>query len=270
MSTTPERSAPAGAPSPVGRLPGLQAWAAAVFVGLGLLLAFAALLVSLRLEKALTDLVEARAALIARQVADTVEGGLRFGVALADQTETPRRLQALAQRDPELLLLAVLDEQGRPLVRQTVLASPPGLAGRPVERLLARRPGASAEPVRKVWRDGRHIHVLLPVRDASGLPLGAVWVLYAADGPQAAFEESLRHLGLWAAGLTVVGTLLLTGLLGLLSRRLEPAVAAAGVAPVARWPVLPVPQALGTLSRLEAELALQVPPAPPATPGGRP
>lgn len=264
-------------PTPdAARLPGLGAWVAVIGVGLSLLLLFAALLVSLRLEKALTDLVEARAVLVARQLADAVEGGLRFGVPLADQTEIPRKIAALKLNDTGLTHMALLNDQGQPVVLPSTLpATPTGSATarpetRTVQRLLARKAAATADPPRKVWLEGADIHVLMQVRDASGFASGAVWVVYSAREPQTAFAHSLQRLSGWAVAMAVGVTLMLGGMLWALSRRTARALDALGrpevADQVAAWPLLPAPQALRTLARLEAELATLAPPASPASP----
>ncbi len=103
--------------------PGWRAWWLSTTAVLGLLLLLAAVLVSLRLEKALSDLVEARAVLVGRQVVDVAEGGLRFGVPLAGQTETARKIQALMQGDARLRHLSLRDENGR------VAGTPPATGG---------------------------------------------------------------------------------------------------------------------------------------------
>jgi hypothetical protein len=249
--------------SPSARLPGPWAWTAAIGVALSLLLLFAALLVSLRLEKALADLVEARALLVAQQLGDAVEGGLRFGVPLADQTETPRKMQALAQNDPALEHMALLDDQGRTVVRHAAANVAPTLEPRQLLRLMARKAGGTALAPRKVWREGPHFHVLVQVRDASGFASGAVWVVYSALGPQTTFDDSLHTLGGWALAMAAGVTLLLSALLAWLSRRMTAALdpLAHAATPGAPWPVLPVPQALDTLARLESELSRLSPPA---------
>lgn len=251
---------------PPARLPGPWAWTVAIGVALSLLLLFAALLVSLRLEKALADLVEGRALLVAQQLGDAVEGGLRFGVPLADQTETPRKMQTLAQNDPELEHMALLDDQSRTVVQHATANASPTLEPRQLMRLMARKAGAGGAALapRKVWREGRHFHVLLQVRDASGFASGAVWVVYSAQGPQTTFEDSLRTLGGWALAMAAGVTLLLSALLVWLSQRMTAALEPLTQAntPGDPWPVLPVPQALGTLARLEVELSrLESPPA---------
>ena len=98
--------------APARQLPARAAWVAVLGMSVLGMLLFASLLVSLRLEKALTELFEDRAELMARQLTSAIEGGLRFGVPLADQAETPRKMAALSQLDPELLALVLFDEKG--------------------------------------------------------------------------------------------------------------------------------------------------------------
>lgn len=239
--------------------PGWRAWWLTTTAVLGLLLLLAALLVSLRLEKALSDLVEARAVLVGRQLVDVAEGGLRFGVPLAGQTETARKIQALMQGDSRLRHLSLRDEQGR------VLGTPPATGGaalsldsRPVQRLLARKASVTTEPLRKVWLTGGDLQVLMQVRDAAGVATGVAWVVYSADEPQTAFLDSLRQLVLVALALGAGVSLLLGALLWRLARSgaqsLQALEGGADVAEDAAWPVLPLPQAWRTLARLEREL----------------
>jgi hypothetical protein len=257
MNTATSVLPPSTPAAQAARLPGLGTWIVAVGGGLGLLLLSAALLVSLRLEKALSDLLEARAALLAHQVADSVEAGLRFGVTLADQTQAPRLMKTLAARDPELLQVLVLDERGRVLVKQAADGPVRDPEARQVARLMARQAGAASDSPMKTWVSGQQIHVLMQVRDASGLASGAVAVTYSALGPQTAFQDSLARLATWAVSIAAGVTALLSAMLWWLSRRVTGQLAElqGGPAEGVRWPLLPVPQALGTLARLEAELS---------------
>lgn len=255
--------------APQAPLPSLGAWVAVIGLGLGLLLLLAALLVSLRLEKALTDLVQARAVLMAQQLADAAEGGLRFGVPLADQTETPRKMDALLRNDPALRHMALLDEHGQP-VRSASAPQHAGATPHPskpaVLRLLGLQPTATADPPHKAWLSGPDMHVLMQVRDASGVPSGAVWLAYSAQEPRTALTHSLWQLGLWAVAMTAGVTLLLWALLWAVSRRTAQALATLDQRGPGQhappWPLLPAPQALRTLALLETELAVWAPLAP--------
>lgn len=239
--------------------PGWRSWWLSATAVLGLLLLLAAVLVSLRLEKALSDLVEARAVLVGRQVVDVAEGGLRFGVPLAGQTETARKIQALMQGDARLRHLSLRDENGR------VAGTPPATGGavlhvdsRQVQRLLARKASVTAEPLRKVWLSGGDLQVLMQVRDAAGVATGVAWVVYSAEEPQTAFFDSLRQLVLVALALGAGVSLVLGALLWRLARAgarsLQALEGRADVVEDAAWPVLPLPQAWRTLARLEREL----------------
>lgn len=240
------------------QLPGQAAWVAVMGMGMLGMLLFASLLVSLRLEKALTELLEDRAELMARQLAGATEGGLRFGVPLADQAETPRKMAALSGLDPELRALALFDDKAGVVFHQSASGTPLVPETHTVQRLLRLKGSATAEAPKKVWTDDMGIQVLMQVRDATGAVSGAVWAVYSAQAPQAAYADSLRQLGLWALVLAVAVTALAAGVLGAMGRRGLRALDSLqhpGAAHMPPWPMLPVPQALATLAQLESELA---------------
>lgn len=240
------------------QLPGQAAWVAVIGMGMLAMLLFASLLVSLRLEKALTELLADRAELMARQLAGAMEGGLRFGVPLADQAETPRKMAALSGLDPELRALALFDDKAAAVFHQSATGNQKAPDTRTIQRLLRLKGLATTEAPKKVWADALGIQVLMQVRDATGAVSGAVWVVYSAQAPQAAYADSLRQLGLWALVLAMAVTALTAGVLGAMGRRGLRALDSLqhpGATPMPPWPVLPVPQALATLAQLEAELA---------------
>ena len=240
------------------QLPGQAAWVAVIGMGMLAMLLFASLLVSLRLEKALTELLADRAELMARQLAGAMEGGLRFGVPLADQAETPRKMAALSGLDPELRALALFDDKAAVVFQQSASGNKEAPDTRTIQRLLRLKGSATTEAPKKVWTDALGIQVLMQVRDATGAVSGAVWAVYSAQAPQAAYADSLRQLGLWALVLATAVTALAAGVLGAMGRRGLRALDSLqhpGATPMPPWPVLPVPQALATLAQLEAELA---------------
>lgn len=225
------------------------------------LLLFAALLVSLRLEKALTDLVEDRATLATQQLADVVEGGLRFGVTLPDQTEPPRKIASLLQNDTDLLALALIDDSGRPVVGRVQTTPEPVLDARTARRVLQRPPGA--EPYKRVWQDETGIHVLMQVRDATGAVAGAVWVVCSPQAPRAAFSQVFQRLLLGALALTAGVCVLGAAWVWWQTRQWQRYLAAQLAGPdTARTndptdnplPIVPLPEAVAALERAEAEL----------------
>lgn len=240
------------------QLPGPWAWVTLIGVSMLGMLLFASLLVSLRLEKALTELLEDRAELVARQLAGTMEAGLRFGVPLADQAETPRRMAALSGLDPALLALALFDDKAAVVFQQSATGTRATPDTRTLQRLLRLKgPGATDAP-QKIWSDALGIQVLVQVRDATGAVSGAVWAVYSAQAPQSAYADSLRQLGLWAWVLALGVTVVAAGVLRAMVQRGLHALDQlpdAGPAPIPPWPVLPLPQALTTLTQLESELA---------------
>ena len=243
------------------QLPGQAAWVAVIGMGMLAMLLFASLLVSLRLEKALTELLEDRAELMARQLAGAIEGGLRFGVPLADQAETPRKMAALSELDPELRALALFDDKAGVVFHQAATGNKEAPDTRTVQRLLLLKGSATSEAPKKVWTDALGIQVLMQVRDATGAVSGAVWAVYSAQAPQAAYADSLRQLGLWALVLATTVTALAAAVLGVMGRRSLHALdnlQNPGADPMPPWPVLPVPQALTALTQLERELEAEL------------
>ena len=239
------------------QLPRRSAWVTVFGVSLMTMLLFAALLVSLRLEKALSDLLEDRAVLMARQLADAIEGGLRFGIPLSDQTEIPRKMTALSEHDAELKAMALVDDASRPVVQHVATSTPETLDPRTAQRLLSKKVMVTSDAARKVWHDGAGIQVLMQVRDATGSVSGAVWVLYSARTPRQAFFDSMVTLSTWAVGLTCAVTLLVALGVGVVSRRSDgvlDSLAADADPALPPWPLLPLPQAMHTLSELEKEL----------------
>lgn len=243
--------------APARQLPARAAWVAVLGMSVLGMLLFASLLVSLRLEKALTELFEDRAELMARQLTGAIEGGLRFGVPLTDQAETPRKMAALAQLDPALLALVLFDEKGGAVFQLPATGSElPD--PRTVQRLLQSRASAMLDAPKKVWGDALGIQVLMQVRDATGAASGAVWALYSAQAPQSAYADSLRTLSLWAVVLAAVVTAISMWVLRAMKHRSQHALDSLqqpATGPLPAWPVLPLPQALNTLTRLENELA---------------
>lgn len=240
---------------------GLLTWMTVAVTSFAALLFCATLLISLRLEKALTDLVQDRAVLIARQLADSVEGGLRVGIRPEDQTENARKIDGLMDRDAGVLLIALLDGRGQTLVQRmagTVVGQKPD----PVtaQRHLARMSGSPTAADRVSWSDARGIQVVISVKDATGLVSGAVWVVYSLQAPQSAFNQSIQRLGGWSVALSAGFAVLVLAGLALVRRATEQAfqkLAASTAAPSDSrgWPIFPLPQALGTLGRLEAQWA---------------
>lgn len=240
------------------QLPGQVAWVAVIGMGMLAMLLFASLLVSLRLEKALAELLEDRAELMANQLAGAIEGGLRFGVPLADQAETPRKMAALSELDPELRALTLFDDKAGVVFHQSATGNQVAPDTRTVQRLLLLKGSVTTEAPKKVWTDTLGIQVLMQVRDATGAVSGAVWAVYSSQAPQVAYADSLRQLGLWAVVLAAAITALAAGVLGAMGRRGLRALDSLqnpGADPMPPWPVLPVPQALTALTQLEGELA---------------
>jgi hypothetical protein len=212
----------------------------------------------LRLEKALTDLLQDRAELTARQLTDALENGLRFGIPLNDQADTPRKMASLASLDNELLGLTLFDAHS-----QLVFQHPNnGSSVTTVEqntlaRILKPNDGVGKIAQRRFWTDRYGVHILMQVRDATGAVAGAVWVRYDGRAPRAAYSDNIWQLTGWSVALSALITVLLAGLMVTLRRRgartldaLEQGSADSSPG----WPYLPAPQTMRKLTQLEHEL----------------
>jgi hypothetical protein len=178
-------------------------------VGFSAVLLFAALLISLRLEKAVGDLIENRAQLIALQLTNVVEGGLRFGIVISDQSEAPKKMQSLLASDQEIQTIAIFDDTGKRLLVEDRDGKIPDLDTRIVKRVLLRPHGTTADRYARVWRDGGDEHVVMQVRDAIGSTGAVIWVRYSARATQEAFSATLDKLAPAWLVMTLAATLVI-------------------------------------------------------------
>jgi hypothetical protein len=191
------------------------------FAGFTAVLLFAAVLISLRLEKSVGDLLEDRTALIAQQLNNVVEGGLRFGVPLPDQAAVPGKMRSLIANDEALLTVALFDETGKRLLAEDRDGKIPDLDTRIVQRVLAQQPSKSAERYTRTWRTDGEQHVVMQSRDALGGTGGVVWAIYSAKPAHEAFSRTLDRLTGAAAAMLAVSVLLIFGVVTLIWRKWE-------------------------------------------------
>jgi hypothetical protein len=133
---------------------------------------------------------------------------LRFGVPVADQSETLRKMRSLMDSDAELQTLALLDDTGNALLVQDRDGAVPVLNRRRVQRLLLQPPGKAVERYTRSWREQSSVHTLMQARDATGTTGAVIWAVYAAQAPQAAFNRTLPPL-LWVSLALLSGLALL-------------------------------------------------------------
>jgi hypothetical protein len=235
-------------------------------IGVSAVLLFAALLVSLRLEKAVGDLIEDRASLIALQLTHVVEGGLRFGIRITDQSEAHRKMKSLIDSDAEVQTIALFDDTGERLMVQDRDGKIPGLDPRLVKRVLSQRPSKTTERYTRTWRANGEEHIVMQARDAIGSTGAVVWVIYSANAAQVAFSATLDKLAEASMVMLVGAALLIFGLVFIIwakwERHVEHAHAHLGEVPPTvsateranPLPDVPLTEALAQLADVEREL----------------
>lgn len=237
-------------------------------IGVSAVLLFAAVLVSLRLEKAVGDLVEDRASQIALQLTHVVEGGLRFGIRIGDQSEAQRKMKSLIDSDAEILTLTLFDDSGKPLLVQDRDGKIPGLDPRLVKRVLGQRPSKAADRYTRTWRANGEEHIVMQARDAVGSTGAVVWVIYSADTAQVAFSATLDKLAEASMVMLAGAALLIFGLVFIIwakwERHVVHAHAQLGEVPPTvsateranPLPDVPLTEALAQLADVERELTV--------------
>ena len=190
-------------------------------VGFSAVLLFAALLISLRLEKAVGDLIEDRAALIALQLTNVVEGGLRFGILIPDQSEAPKKMKALVNSDVDIQTIALFDHTGRILIVEDRDGKIPDMDSRIVKRAMKQRPSKTADRYTRAWRANGEEHIVMQARDAIGTTGGVVWVIYSADAAQAAFSAALDSLAQASMVMLFGAALFIFGLVSIIWKKWE-------------------------------------------------
>ena len=226
-------------------------------LGFSTVLLSAALLVSLRLEKAVGDLEEQRATLLSLQLIDAIEGGMRLGLATADQSETPGKMQSLFSNDLDVETIAVFDDAGRLLKAQDRDGVLPDFDPRIVKRVLTHRSKKSPEHFIRSWRTDSKLHIVSQARDASGTTGAVVWVVYSAKSSQVAFSTTWVRLLQASSVMILLSVLLLFVFVYLVWHRWEQHVTRTqtGIADINPIPLVPLSEALLQLQAAEEELA---------------
>jgi hypothetical protein len=176
--------------------------------GLCAVLLFAALLISLRLEKTVADLIEQRTKLITSQVVEVAEGGLRFGISVVDQAPLKRKLESLISSDDQLLKIRVIGDQGNPVFTAAQGRTTSDLAWPTLRRALSQEPSSQSERYVRSWKEKSERHVLMQVRDAIGQTAAIVWVVYSNDSARATFMQTIDRLLLACMWMILVGALI--------------------------------------------------------------
>ena len=163
-------------------------------LGLCAVLLFATLLISFRIEKSVADLTEQRSKLLALEMVQAIEAGLRFGILIEDQAPLEGKLQALMSTDTQLLKIRLFDDQGKPIINRDLTGAASDLAWPTLRKALNHEPVTLLDRYVRTWRTEGEQHVLLQARNAMGVTGGVVWVVYATQNAKAAFAETFARL----------------------------------------------------------------------------
>jgi hypothetical protein len=200
------------------------------------------------------------------QLTQVVEGGLRFGIRIADQSEAQRKIKSLIDSDTEVQTIALFDDTGTLLMVQNRDRKMPSLDPRVVKRVLSQRPGKATEHYARTWRIKGEAHVVMQSRDAIGSTGAVVWVIYSAATAQVAFSNTLDKLADASMMMLLGSALLIFGLVFIIWAKWERHVAHAHahlgevlptvLAPERENPLpdVPLTEALAQLADVESEL----------------
>ena len=226
----------------------------------------ATLLVSLRLEKAVGDLVEDRARLIGLQMTNAIEGGLRLGILVTDQSGTRAKMQSIFHSDQEVLTIALFDDTGRSLLVQSRDDVLHELDQHMVRRVLDQKVNRSTGRATRAWRAMGQTNVMLQVLDATGSKAAVIWVVYSASTAQTAFTAVFERLLHASAIMLMAAVVLLHFLIALVWHRWEQhviltqasldegATSGKSIAQINPLPAVPLSQALLQMANAEREL----------------
>ncbi|WP_159910911.1 MFS transporter [Pantoea sp. 18069] len=159
---------------------------AVVLFGLSLVL------ITWRVQQLLTDLSQQRLLRLSQQISQEAERGMRFGVALPQQTAWLDRLQQLGAQEPQLLALQLQAADGT-VIAQAGDAQRAGAIPASWQRQLA----AAAPPQPSlVKNENARLHIGRALADASGQTSAHLWLIIDLRTTQAqARAAALRILG---------------------------------------------------------------------------
>ncbi len=144
----------------------------------GLLFGLSLVLITWRVQQLLTDLSQQRLLRLSQELSLEAERGMRFGVALPEQTEWLARLRQLGSQEPQLLALQLQAGDGTLLVE----AGDPQYAGAIAahwQRQLAMAPPALARSAHA------RLHLGRTLADATGQASAQLWLVLDLHATQA-------------------------------------------------------------------------------------
>lgn len=145
-------------------------------------------LITWRVQQLLTDLSQQRLLRLSQQISQEAERGMRFGVALREQTAWLDRLQQLGAQEPQLRALRLQASDG-------TLIAQAGDAGQALPASWQRQLAAAAPPS-LVRTENARLYIGRTLADASGQTSANLWLTVDLRTAQAqARAAALRILG---------------------------------------------------------------------------
>lgn len=146
-------------------------------------------LISWRVQQLLTDLSQQRMLRLSQQIGQEAERGMRFGVALPEQTAWLARLRQLGAQEPQLLALKLQGTDGT-LIAQAGATRHMDLIPAPWQREFS----ASAPQSVLVKNENARLHIGRPLVDATGLVSAQLWLVIDLRPTQAKARAAALHI----------------------------------------------------------------------------
>ena len=157
-------------------------------------------LITWRVQQLLTDLSQQRLLRLSQQISQEAERGMRFGVALREQTAWLERLQQLGAQEPQLRALR-LQAGDATLIAQT------GDAGQVVPASWQRQLAAAAPPL-VVRTENARLYIGRALADASGQTSANLWLTVDLRSAQAQARAAALRILIQVAPLLLLALVL--------------------------------------------------------------
>lgn len=168
-----------------------------------ILVALSIVLIAFRIEQVLLEFAQSRGVRAAHQVREQIEGGIRLGLTLSDQTHMAQWLKRQHSQESALAGARVQSESGETIASegseaafdqlnpvwtaQLLRATDPAGKHQAVVNAIARRLGSMA-------------YIGVPVADAAGRPIAVVWLAFDRTALEQSAFSILRVLWPSATG----------------------------------------------------------------------
>ena len=178
-----------------------------------ILVSFSIVLIAFRIEQVLLEFAKSRGLRAAHQVREQIEGGVRLGLTLSDQTNMTAWLKRQHSQDGALVGTRVQNESGETIASegrdaafdqfnpawtaQLLVVADPASKRQAAVNGIARRAGSMA-------------YIGVQVADAAGRPFAVVWLAFDRTALEQSAFSILRSLWPYAAFATILLTFALT------------------------------------------------------------